>query len=99
MKVVPLEETTLTVPDLADLVKEGPVILTRNGQPWMAVKDVSGSDWELISLASNPRFIALIEESRRSHREKGGIRPDDLRRELGLDDGPRDGSLASESPS
>jgi hypothetical protein len=83
MKIVPLEETTLTMPELAELVKEGPVILTRNGQPLLAVKDVSGSDWESVSLASNPRFMALIEESRRSHRERGGVGLDDLRRELG----------------
>jgi hypothetical protein len=86
MKVLPLEETTLTVPDLAELVKEGPIVLTRNGQPWMTVKDVSGSDWESISLASNPRFMALIEQSRRSYREKGGIRLEDIRRELGAED-------------
>jgi hypothetical protein len=97
LKVLPLEETTLTVPDLAELVKEGPVILTRNGQPWMTVKDVSGSDWESISLTSNPRFMALIEESRRSYREKGGIRLDDLRRELGLDSESHDGSLEGQS--
>jgi hypothetical protein len=85
MKVVPLEETSLTVPQLAEMVKDGPVILTRNGQPLLAVKDVSGSDWESVSLASNPQFLAIIEESRRSHREEGGIRLDDLRKELGLD--------------
>jgi hypothetical protein len=85
LKVLPLEETTLTVPELEELVKEGPVILTRDGQPWMTVKDVSGSDWESVSLASNPQFMALIEASRRSHREKGGIRLDDLRNELGLE--------------
>jgi hypothetical protein len=84
MKVVSLEEATLTVSQLADMVKDGPVILTRNGQPLLAVNDVSGSDWESVSLASNPQFLAIIEESRRSYREEGGIRLDDLRRELGL---------------
>jgi hypothetical protein len=84
LKIVPLEQTTLTVPELAELVKDGPVILTRNGQPLLAVKDVSDSDWESVSLASNPRFVALIEESRRSYREKGGIGLDQLRQELGL---------------
>lgn len=97
MKVLPLEETTLTVPELAEMVKEGPVILTRDGQPWMTVKDVSGSDWESISLASNPQFMALIEQSRRSYRERGGIRLDDLRRELGLDDDSRDDSLGADA--
>jgi hypothetical protein len=85
-----MEETTLTVPELAELVKEGPVILTCNGQPWLTVRDASGSDWQSISLASNPRFMALIEESRRSDRERGGIRMEDLRRELGPDASLRD---------
>jgi hypothetical protein len=47
----------------------------------LAVKEVSGSDRESVSLASNPRFMALIEESRRSYRERGGIGLDDVRRE------------------
>jgi hypothetical protein len=84
MKVVPLEETTLTVPELVELVKEGTVILTRNGQPMLAVKNVSGSDWESVSLASNPQFIAIIEESRRSYQEGGGVSLDELRRKLGM---------------
>ena len=85
MKVVPFEETTLTVPQLEEMAKDGPVILTRNGQPLLTVKNVSGSDWESVSLVSNPQFLAIIEESRRSYREEGGIRLDDVRRELGLD--------------
>jgi hypothetical protein len=96
MKVVPLEQTTLTMTDLAELVKEGPVILTRDGQPLLAVKDVSGSDWESVSLASNPRFIPLIEESRRSYREEGGVSLDDVRRELDSNKAPgrrRSGNL------
>jgi len=84
MKVVPLEETTLTVSELTELVKAGPVILTRNGQPLVSVKDVSGSDWESVSLASNPRFIALIEESRRSYREQGGVGLDSVRQDIGI---------------
>jgi DNA-binding HxlR family transcriptional regulator len=39
-----------------------------------------------IALAQNPRFRAIIEESRRSYREQGGISLEDLRRELGLDE-------------
>ena len=84
MNKVELEETTLTIPDLAKLAKKGPVILTRKGKPLAAVKDLSGSDWESISLANNPRFLALIEESRRSYREQGGIGLDEIRQELNL---------------
>jgi hypothetical protein len=81
---VELEKTTLTVPDLAELARKGPVILTRNGKPLAVAKDLSGSDWESISLANNPRFLALIEESRRSYREHGGIGIEEIRRELEL---------------
>lgn len=86
MKVIPLEGSTLTVPELEAMVRQGPVILTRNGLPLMTVKDASGSDWEAVSLRSNPRFISLIEESRRSYRESGGVALDDVRRELERED-------------
>ena len=86
MKVIALEGNGLTVPDLEELVKQGPVILTRNGLPLMSVKDVTGSDWESVSLSSDPRFMAIIEESRRSCLETGGIALDEIRRELGLDE-------------
>ncbi len=89
MKLVAVEKTDLTLPEVAEMARHGPVILTRNGKPLVAVKDVSGSDWESISLANNPRFRALIEESRRSFEEEGGIPIGDLRRELGLPAKPR----------
>ena len=85
MKVIALEGNVLTVPDLEELVKQGPVVLTRNGLPLMTVKDVTGSDWESVSLSSDPRFMAIIEESRRSYRESGGIDLESLRQELGFD--------------
>jgi hypothetical protein len=85
VKVVPLEKTTLTVPELVELARKEAVILTRDGQPVVSVRDLSGSDWESTALANNPRFVAIIEQSRRSYREQGGIGIEQLRRELGLD--------------
>ena len=84
MKVLALEHSDLTLPQLAELAKEGAVILTRNGKPLAAVRDLSGSDWESVSLANNPQFLALIEESRRSFREQGGADLAALTGELGL---------------
>jgi len=40
--------------------------------------------------AHNPRFAALIEQSRRSYRDEGGISLEQLRRELGLEPGAQD---------
>ncbi len=84
MKRIALEETDLTVPDLARLAKNGLVILTRKGKPLAAVRDVSGTDWESVSLANNPKFISLIEASRRSYRDKGGISLEEVRKQFGL---------------
>ena len=50
----------------------------------VAVKALAGADWESLSLANNPRFIELIEESRRSYREESSIPLEALRAELGL---------------
>ena len=85
MKVVPIEGTTMTVPELIELAKEDAVILTRDGQPLATVRDVSGFDWESTSLSQNPRFAAIIEQARRSYRDAGGISIEQLRRELGLE--------------
>lgn len=84
MKIVPLEETAVTLPQVAELARSGPVILTRNGKPLAAVKNLTNKDWESMSLANNPRFRRIIEESRASYRKEGGIGLQDLREELGL---------------
>ena len=83
MNVVPLEKTDLTLTDAAALAKKGTVILTQDGQPFAAIKKLTGANWESLALADNPRFRALIEESRRaSHAEKLSL--EQVRRELGL---------------
>ena len=84
MKVVPIEGTALTVPELIELAQKEAVILTRDGRPLVSVRDVSGSDWESASLSQNPEFAAIIEQSRRSYRDEGGIGIEQLRRDLGL---------------
>lgn len=84
MKTVALEDTPLTADELATMAQDEAVILTRKGKPIAAIKNLSGADWESASLANNPHFIALIEESRRSYRQEGGIGIVDVRAQLGL---------------
>ncbi|MCI0638178.1 MAG: hypothetical protein L0Y72_13045 [Gemmataceae bacterium] len=84
MRIIPIEKLKITLPEAARMAKSGPVILTHKGKPLAAINDLSDCDWESISLANNPRFRAIIEESRRSYRKEGGIAIEDLRKELGL---------------
>ncbi|MEM9543960.1 MAG: hypothetical protein AAGA60_31315 [Cyanobacteria bacterium P01_E01_bin.42] len=50
-----------------------PLILTRNGQPIAALFPIEDLDSETIGLSVNPKFIKIIEESRKSQREEGRI--------------------------
>lgn len=84
MKVIAVETTELTLPAVVKLAKRGTIILTQGGKPLAAIKDLTGSDWESVSLAANPRFRRIVEDSRRSYREHGGFSLDEVRRELGL---------------
>lgn len=83
MKILTLEESNLSLSELVELAKTETVILTRGGMPLTAVRDLSGSDWESVLLASNPQFLALIERARQAYRERGGVPLADLRRKLG----------------
>jgi hypothetical protein len=87
MKVIPVEGMTMTIPELVRLVEEEDIIITRNGQPLVSVRDVHGSDWEAASLAHSPRFAAIIQRSRDSYRDSRGVSLAELRQELGLEDG------------
>jgi hypothetical protein len=50
-----------------------PVVVTRDGEPVAVLVPTFNADLESISLSLNPKFIAIIEESRRSVAENGGI--------------------------
>lgn len=84
MKLLAIEGNKKSIADLAQMAKAGPVILTRHGKPMAAVRDLTGKDWESISLANNPQFMAIIEKSRRSYRLHGGIGINDVCKELGF---------------
>lgn len=84
MKIIAVEKTDLSLKAALALAKKEPVIVTRNGKPLASVKSLSGSDWESVSLANNPQFLAIIEKSRRSLKKDGGLTLDQVRQELGL---------------
>ena len=85
MKSVEVEDAAASLAQYVRGVRKRPVMLTRKGKPVAALVSVEGSDWESISLSTNPKFIAIIEKSRRQLRAGGGIPSAEVRRRLGLD--------------
>ena len=65
-------------------VTEEPLVLTKNGKPWAAIISLKKNDWETVSLSANPDCINLLQESRKSLREEGGISTAEMRKRLGL---------------
>ncbi len=57
---------------------EQPLILIRNGQPVAALFSVEDVDMETLSISINPKFIKIVEESRRSQKEEGRIFLEDI---------------------
>ena len=60
----------------------GPVVFTRRGRPVAALVPLVNTDAESASLSTNPRFLALIERSRRALRRRGGLSADEIKRRL-----------------
>lgn len=70
---------------LADYTKEvtkEPVIVTIEGKPVAALVGIKNADIETVSLSNNPRFLVLIECSRRKQKTKGGISTKEMRHRL-----------------
>jgi hypothetical protein len=84
MKILELSEATAPLADYAKDLDQEPLILHVDGQPVAALMAIENADLETISLSNNPKFLEILERSRKRLREEGGISPDEMRRRLGL---------------
>jgi prevent-host-death family protein len=82
MKTVEMAHATRPLADYARDVENEPVIVTDHGRPVAALMPVENADAETVSLSTNPKFLALIERSRRRQDAEGGISSDEMRRRL-----------------
>jgi hypothetical protein len=60
------------------------LILTVDGKPVAVLLPVWDADVETVSLSFNPKFLAIMEESRRSFDREGGISSEEIRKHFGL---------------
>ena len=78
MKVIKITNATLA--EYAAEIDDGPVIVTSEGRPVAALVSLENIDLETVSLSTNREFLALIERSRASVRNSGGLQSDEMRR-------------------
>jgi hypothetical protein len=84
VKTVEISRATGTLAEYSERTAGDPLIVTRKGKPIAALFSLpEGVDMESLSLATNPDFIALLERSRESLRQQGGISSEEMRRRVG----------------
>ena len=81
MKVVAVEEATLTLPELAELAKTGTIILTRRGKPIAAL--VPLEDLELLDELENAADAEDVRLAREEAARGEIVAWDDVKAELG----------------
>lgn len=82
MKTVEIAKAKSSLADYAKKVTKEPVIVIAKGKPVAALVGIKNADIETVCLSNNPRFLALIERSRKKQKRKGGISTEEMRDRL-----------------
>lgn len=85
MRTIEIDGQVSPLASCAEEAQREPVVLTRDGVPFAVMLPVPNTDRETISLSTDPKFLAVIERSRESHRLHGGTASADVRSLLGMD--------------
>jgi hypothetical protein len=88
MKTLDIAKATGSLAELARKPDREALILTVEGKPVAVLLPVWDADVETVSLSLNPKFLAIIEESRRSQEREGSISSEEIRRHFGLPPAP-----------
>jgi len=85
MKTIELKRANSPLAKYVTRLEGGPLVVTRNGRPTAALVPLaSDTDLESFGLSTNSKFIAMLEESRRQIKRKGGTPLADVKKEFGL---------------
>ena len=84
MKTIDIHDANAPLSQYARQLGEEPLVLTDGDQPVAALLSISELDLESLSLGTNPKFLAILENARTQHRAGQGLPSDEVRRQLGL---------------
>lgn len=79
MKIVSLAEMIAKFADYLQVSEGEPILLTENGQPVAAMTLIRDPEaLERFLLANHPQFNQILDESRQSLKEDGGLKSEDF---------------------
>ncbi len=84
MKRLDLTQATDSLATYVQELEEDKLVLIQDGKPVAVLMRVTEDELEDISLIKNPEFLAILEQSQASLREKGGVSLEQVKQRLGL---------------
>ena len=84
MKHLNLTQATDSLATYIQQLGKEQLVVMQEGQPIAILMPVTEDDWEDVSLGQNPEFLDILEQSRASLHEKGGISLEQLKQHLEL---------------
>jgi len=79
LRKVEIVDATEPLAEYAQAMEEGPLVVTKDGQPIAIVISVENADLETVSLSNHPGFLDLIERSRALQKREGGLSSAEMR--------------------
>src|SRR5579864_5830386 len=89
MKKLAMNKATAPLAQYARELDGSLLVITEEGQPIAALVPVAGIDMESLAVGTNPKFLEIIERSRRREKSEGGVSIEEVRRRLGLNHTPK----------
>lgn len=82
MKRIELADAHKSLAEYALESLNEPMTVVHQGRPVAVLYSATDADEETIALSTNKQFLAILEKSRQSYREQGGIPTAEVRRRL-----------------
>ena len=79
LRKIDLADATEPLARYAQTVEEGPLVVTKDGNPIAVVLSVENADLETVSLSNHPGFLEVIERSRDRQKREGGLSSAEVR--------------------
>lgn len=82
MKKIKIQNATAALAEYAQVLRDGPIVVTNRGKPIAALVPIKDVDMESLMLGTDPSFHDLIERSRKRFQEEGGISHEEICKEF-----------------
>jgi antitoxin (DNA-binding transcriptional repressor) of toxin-antitoxin stability system len=80
MRTIELKDATESLAEYVKRMEDEPVIIVHKGVALAVLAPLGNTDYESVELSTNPKFIEMLERSRASYRETGGISAEEMKK-------------------